>query len=97
MLQQLYNMASGAYVPGHGAHLMTQVYAGPQRLSLSSQFTGELSMLRDACVTSLHEVESSTGILPQGSLFPTLIRLFCQCIRLQYISSVIRLKFTGKY
>jgi hypothetical protein len=32
-------------------------------------------MLRDACVTSLHEAESFTGILP-------LIRLFCQCMRL---------------
>jgi hypothetical protein len=40
MLQQLHSIASGAYVPGHGARLMTQVYARPQRLSLSSQFTG---------------------------------------------------------
>jgi hypothetical protein len=57
----------------------------------------ELSMLREPYVTSLHEAESFTGILPQGSLFPTLIRLLCQCIRLLYISSVIRLKFIGNY
>lgn len=83
MLQQSHNIASGACVPGHGARLITQVYAGPQRLSLASQFTG-----RSACymtrVTSLHEAESFTGILPQGSLFPTLIRLLCQCIRLYF-------------
>ena len=40
MLQQLHNIASGAYVAGHGARLMTQFYAGQQRLPSSGQFKG---------------------------------------------------------
>jgi len=66
------------------------VYMG-QVASLHAAVHRELSMLYDTRVTSLHEAVSFTGILPQGSLFPTLVRLLRQCIRLQYISSVIRL------
>ena len=54
---------------------------------------GQLSKLHDACVTSLHEALSFTQILTKGSLIWTLKWLLCQCIELQYISSVIRLRF----
>jgi len=43
---------------------------------------GELHMLQGACVNSLQKAVSFTGILPQVLLFPTLIRLLFQCIRI---------------
>jgi hypothetical protein len=81
-LQQLHNIASGAYVPGHGARLTTRVYAGRFYFIffLSSQFTG-----RSACymmrVISLHEAECLQEYYHRGNYFQHLLRLLCQCIR----------------